>query len=269
MSMDRVFSRYFGLFGKIKFPKAVQTFINEQYIKYFKIDMSEFDKASEYESLNALFTRNFLKEREFDKDRQIFISPCDGICLSSGTTKDGMAFSIKGKTYSLKELLGQSISEVELKNEYDFANIYLSPKDYHHYHAPCDLKILKAVHMGGKLYSVAKKWLEKVDGLYAKNERVALRCQMSNGKLMWLVFVGALNVGKMKFAFDDRIQTNANASQVQVYGYENLYVKKGERLGNFELGSTILIINEKDAIEYNLSEEKQIKQAETIGLVRL
>lgn len=266
--MDRLFSKYFGLVGSIKFPKFMQTFINEWYVRFFKLDMSEFEKPCEYSSLNALFTRRLLKSREFDSDEKIFISPCDGVCLSSGVTNKGMAFSLKGKEYSLKELLGLSISNDELEAEYDFANIYLSPRDYHHYHAPCNMQILSAAYMSGRLYSVAKKWLYKVDGLYAKNERVSLRCSLDNGKIFWLVFIGALNVGKMKFSFDDRIQTNAGSSNTQIYGYENLHVKKGERLGNFELGSTILIISQKDSIEYNLNEDKTIKQAETIGLIR-
>nr|WP_258032638.1 phosphatidylserine decarboxylase [Campylobacter concisus] len=62
------------------------------------------------------------------------------------------------------------------------------------------------------------------------------------------MFVGAPNASKMKFCFDDRIQTNMVANFTQIYEYENLHIKKGERLGNFELGSTIVILSEKDAI---------------------
>ena len=80
--------------------------------------------------------------------------------------------------------------------------------------------------------------------------------------------MGALNVGKMKFSFDDRIQTNAVANFTQIYEYENLHIKKGERLGNFELGSTIIILSEKDVIEYNLFENKELKFAEAIGLIK-
>ena len=82
-----------------------------------------------------------------------------------------------------------------------------------------------------------------------------------------LFFVGALNVGKMKFSFDER-QTNVVANFMQIYEYENLHIKKGERLGNFELGSTIVILSEKDAIEYNLFENKELKFAEAIGRIR-
>ena len=83
-----------------------------------------------------------------------------------------------------------------------------------------------------------------------------------------LFFVGTLNVGKVKFSFDDRIQTNVVANFTQIYEYENLHIKKGERLGNFELGSTIVILSEKDAIEYNLFENKELKFAEAIGRIK-
>lgn len=83
-----------------------------------------------------------------------------------------------------------------------------------------------------------------------------------------LFFVGALNVGKMKFCFDDRIQTNVVANFTQIYEYENLHIKKGERLANFELGSTVVILSEKNATKFNLFENKELKFAEAIGLIK-
>ena len=72
----------------------------------------------------------------------------------------------------------------------------------------------------------------------------------------------------MKFRFDEHIQINVVANFTQIYEYENLHIKKGERLGNFELGSTIVILSEKDAIEYNLFENKELKFAEAIGRIK-
>ena len=85
---------------------------------------------------------------------------------------------------------------------------------------------------------------------------------------MTLFLVGALNVGKMKFSFDERIQTNVVANFTQIYEYEILHIKKGERLGNFELGSTIVILSEKDATKFNLFENKELKFAEAIRLIK-
>ena len=147
-----------------------------------------------------------------------------------------------------------------------YANIYLSPRDYHHYHAPCDLSVLQALYIPADLYSVAKKLLLKIPNLYAKNERVILKCKMRNGGILWMVFVGALNVGKMRFDFDARIQTNACASRAEaLYEYENLNFKKGDHLGNFELGSTIVLVAQSKFLKFSVSSETAVKFSQKIG----
>ena len=147
-----------------------------------------------------------------------------------------------------------------------YANIYLSPRDYHHYHAPCDLSVLQALYIPADLYSVAKKFLLKIPNLYAKNERVILKCKMPSGGILWMVFVGALNVGKMRFDFDARIQTNACANkEVALYEYENLSFKKGDHLGNFELGSTIVLVAQSEFLKFSVSSETAVKFSQKIG----
>ena len=147
-----------------------------------------------------------------------------------------------------------------------YANIYLSPRDYHHYHAPCDLSVLQALYIPADLYSVAKKFLLKIPNLYAKNERVILKCKMRNGGILWMVFVGALNVGKMRFDFDTRIQTNACANRAEaLYEYENLSFKKGDHLGNFELGSTIVLVAQSEFLKFSVSSETAVKFSQKIG----
>ena len=147
-----------------------------------------------------------------------------------------------------------------------YANIYLSPRDYHHYHAPCDLSVLQALYIPADLYSVAKKFLLKIPNLYAKNERVILKCKMRNGGIFWMVFVGALNVGKMRFDFDTRIQTNACANRAEaLYEYENLNFKKGDHLGNFELGSTIVLVAQSEFLKFSVSSETAVKFSQKIG----
>ena len=157
---------------------------------------------------------------------------------------------------------GENTSSVNLS----YANIYLSPRDYHHYHAPCDLSVLQALYIPADLYSVAKKFLLKIPNLYAKNERVILKCKMRNGGILWMVFVGALNVGKMRFDFDTRIQTNACANREgALYEYENLSFKKGDYLGNFELGSTIVLVAQSEFLKFSVSSETAVKFSQKIG----
>lgn len=310
--MRRQISKIFGTIAAIKFLKFIQNFINSQYVNVFKIDMSEFKKPSEYESLTALFTRELVRPRSFDRASEVVISPSDGVCLECGRSSANRALSIKGHDYSIAELLGSGLNlselskeqnngdsgvsnlsvdglnlvqngadepnlnmdhilqtnELNLIPELDYANIYLSPRDYHRYHAPVDMQVLSATHIPGDLYSVSVNALARTPNLYARNERVVLKCRMVNDRLLWLVFVGALNVGKMKFNFDPRIQTNAVMGSVQTYGYENLYVAKGDELGYFELGSTIVIISEPDSLELNLFNGKRLKFSESIGIVR-
>ena len=147
-----------------------------------------------------------------------------------------------------------------------YANIYLSPRDYHHYHAPCDLSVLQALYIPADLYSVAKKLLLKIPNLYVKNERVILKCKMRNGGILWMVFVGALNVGKMRFDFDARIQTNACASRAEaLYEYENLNFKKGDHLGNFELGSTIVLVAQSEFLKFETPTDTSVKFGQKIA----
>ncbi|MCW1360122.1 phosphatidylserine decarboxylase [Campylobacter sp. CCS1377] len=266
MAFSNLTSNIFGHIAKINFPKPLQNFINQKYIEFFNINMSEFKNANEYENLNALFTRKLQKERMIEDD---FISPCDGKilqCSKSHKIKTKhFAFSIKGKEYSLEELLKNNYDKNDLEQKLEYVNIYLSPKDYHRYHAPCDMQILSAAYTKGVLFSVNEKHLNKIKSVYTQNERVSLKCLIDNKFLVWLVFVGAQNVGKMRFNFDESIQTNAKIKHDFIHNYEKLYFKKGEELGNFELGSTIVIIAQKGFLDFKLQEMQQIKFGEQIA----
>lgn len=255
--MTNFISCVFGKIASYKFPKFIQNFINKSYVNYFKIDLSEFKDYTQYSSLNELFTRSLVKKRKISSSS--LISPSDGVVFQTGLSSEFKAFSIKGACYNIKELLDEDIED-ELK----YINIYLSPKDYHHYHSPCNLEILEAKYIPAKLYSVAKKPLLKITNLYVKNERVILKTKLENSKILWIVFVGALNVGKMKFDFDKNIQTNAKNSK-NIYRYENLYVKKGQHLGNFEMGSTIVMLGGKDVVKFSIKNGENIKFAQDIG----
>ena len=256
------FSNYFGLFANKKFPSPIQNFINWIYTKAYKIDLDEFEiPLNGYKSLNELFTRTLKVNRELEED---FISPCDGRILSQGIAKRYKAFSVKNRFYDVNEFLNHSLKDDEIKGEFQFLNLYLSPQDYHHFHSPCDLEILSLEYIKGDLFSVAPKWLKKVDNLYIKNERVILKAKLPNQKIIWLVFVGALNVGKIKIDLEPKISTNAQNGDA-FYKYENLSLKKGEHLGNFELGSTIVIITQPQTLEFSKNENDKTKFGEQLA----
>jgi len=242
-------SRLFGLFASYKFPFFLQSMINKTYTSLMGVDLKEFHDAISYPTLNALFTRKLLTERVFDANDATFIAPCDSCISAQGILNQDTALQIKGHTYNVSRLLGDYSSlhtKQKLEGGY-YLNFYLSPKDYHRYHVPIDMRIAKAVHIPGKLYPVNFTWLQKIEGLFCENERVVLECYTQENKLFYMVFVGALNVGKMCFTFDERIETNATASQEQCYMYDALFMKKGDELGHFKMGSTIVMFFEKES----------------------
>ena len=261
-------SQNFGKFASKEFPTWFQNIVNKSYVSLMGLDMSEFDDATSYKTLNKLFTRKLNKDREYSLDAQDFISPCDSLISECGDLDKDYALQIKGMSYSSDELLGEYFTKEEKEVIHDgkFINFYLSPKDYHRYHIPTDLKVLKAVHIPGKLYPVNFPSLRNKTNLFIENERVVLKCQ-SNGKTFYMVLVGALNVGVMQVAFEPKIKTNADAQNSTLYEYDNLELKKGDDFGCFEMGSTIVILAEKGMLEFENLTGKNVKYAQTIAKI--
>lgn len=260
-------SQNFKKFASKEFSPSVQNFINNSYVKLMGLDMSEFNEPNSYKTLNALFTRELVNDREYSKDEKDFISPCDSLITECGKLERDFSLQIKGMYYKCDELLGENFTQEEKQSIYDgeFINFYLSPKDYHRYHIPTDLEVLKAVHIPGKLYPVNLPSLNKRANLFVENERVVLMCQTPQKKKIFIVLVGALNVGVMKVSFEPQIQTNANAYESSVYNYEDLQVKKGDDFGCFEMGSTIVILAEKDTLELQTQNGQNVKYGQTVA----
>ncbi len=258
MHITNLISQYFGKFAKKEFPSFFQEFINNSYVRLMKLDLSEFRKAKYYKSLNDLFTRELAIAREIDCEDKSMISPADSFVTACGKLNKDTLLQIKGMEYDVEELLTYHAGE-DAQKVFDgsFMNFYLSPKDYHRYHAPADCKIKKLIHVPGKLYPVNIPYLNKELDLFCQNERVILECIDANDKLFYMIFVGALNVGQMVFEFEPKVETNIDATEIKVYNYENLEVKKADCLGYFKMGSTVVMIWEKDTIELqNLTNQK-------------
>jgi phosphatidylserine decarboxylase len=262
-------SQNFGKFASKEFPQWFQKIVNQSYVSLMGLDMSEFNPPSSYKTLNKLFTRELKEDREYSLDEADFISPCDSLISECGDIEDDYAFQIKGMKYRVNELLGDKFDDDEKLNVSDgtFVNFYLSPKDYHRYHIPTNLKVLKAVHIPGKFYPVNMPSLKKRLNLFIENERVVIHCEASNGKRFFMVLVSALNVGVMQVSFEPKIQTNASATTPQAYEFENLNLNKGFDFGCFEMGSTIVIVAQKDFLELNVEAGQNVRYAQTIATI--
>ena len=265
MHITNLISLYFGKFAKKEFLSPVQKLINSSYVRLMGLNMSEFKHPRYYKSLNDLFTRELIIKRVIDENKNTIISPTDSLITQCGQIQNDIALQIKGMQYSVEELLTYYCSSnFEKVKDGSFMNFYLSPKDYHRYHAPCDFKLLKLIHVPGKLYPVNLKYLNKEFELFIQNERVILECE-TNGKIFYMVFVGALNVGQMVFEFENRVETNTNAKEMKVYTYENIEISKGECLGYFKMGSTVVMLWENEMIELDNLLNQNVKFGQKIA----
>ncbi len=260
-------SRVFGKMASKRFPSLIQLGINKLYTSVTGVDLSAFYPLSHYPTLNALFTRELRYKREFSKDPKAIISPSDSFISAQGVIEASDALQIKGFSYNIRELLTENFEEENIERLIGgkFLNFYLSPMDYHRYHVPMDLTVSRVVHIPGLLYPVNFKYLRKVPSLFVKNERVILECKDINGKLFYIVLVGALNVGKMTLSFDERIETNIDASEVKVYDYEDMTLKKGDELGMFMMGSTIVLLFENKSVDLKDKESRAVRFGEIVA----
>jgi len=269
MHITNKISNIFHKFATKEFPKPIQNIINNGYVNLLGLDMSEFEKATTYKTLNKLFTRELKVPRKIDENSNTFISPADSFVSESGDIEDETACQIKGMRYSVKELLTQEIlydNFEKLKNG-TFMNFYLSPKDYHRYHASYDCKVTKLIHIPGKLYPVNFTYLNKQESLFVENERVVMECLTKENRLFYMVFVGALNVGKMVFTFEPKVNTNTEAIHPVVYEYDDLEIKKGDCLGYFEMGSTVLMFWEKDMVKIENNINTKVRFGDVISTI--
>ncbi len=261
-------SRSFGKFASKEFPHFFQVVVNKAYVKITGVDLSNFHHADQYESLNALFTRPLLYKRKMPTDTKSVISPADSLISELGEIKDNTALQIKGFDYNIEELLTKHVDKeyIERLEGGKFINFYLSPKDYHRYHTPMDMLVDRAIHVPGLLYPVNFKYLKKVPSLFVENERVVLQCHDEiSDQLFFIILVGALNVGKMTLTFDERIETNIETKEINVYEYDNQPLKRGDELGMFKMGSTIVMLFEKDFVDLVANANEKIRFADVIA----
>jgi phosphatidylserine decarboxylase len=264
-----VISNIFGKFASTEFPSIIQHTINATYVKLMGLDMSEFREPSTYKTLNKLFTRAFEIPREIPDGKSKLLCGVDALITDAGTITEGRAYQIKSMSYSIEELFGENHKEaVEKVEGGEFINFYLSPKDYHRYHMPMDLKILSLTHIPGKLYPVNFPLLRNKKDLFIENERVVIECEDKKGRAQILVLVGALNVGKMIVTFEEAVQTNSEIREPRYYKYDDLWLERGEMFGWFEMGSTILTFSKKGSIVPEVSINQKTKFADVLGKIR-
>jgi len=235
-------TRLFGFAARHRAGALTQWMIR-RFIAKYGVDMSEAAQPDPrgYTRFNEFFTRA-LKPGLRPLAATALTCPVDGAISQFGRIERDQIYQAKGKSYSSSALLACDAAQARQFDDGLFATIYLSPRDYHRIHMPCDGRLLSMSHVPGELYSVNPATARGVDGLFARNERVVCHFDSPHGPFA-LVLVGATIVGSMETVWHGVINPPRSAT-VRHWDYrdQTISLKQGEEMGRFLLGSTVVLL---------------------------
>jgi phosphatidylserine decarboxylase len=238
-------TRFMGWFSGIENPLVRDASI-ACWRMFSDLDLSEAKKA-QFRSLHDCFTRELKPgSRPPDPDPSIVVSPSDAIIGAHGAIEDTKLFQIKGADYSLIDLLGDP-ALVEAHRNGRFVTLRLTSSMYHRFHAPHDCLIGQVTFIRGDTWNVNPIALKRIERLFCKNERAVIQTRLVSGRSLTLVPVAAILVASIRLHFLD-IVLNAQTRGPSVFACD-VNVRKGEELGWFEHGSTIIVLTE-DRFEF-------------------
>ena len=256
-----------GALASLRGGAATTRFI-AWFVNRYGVNMGEAanpDIAS-YPTFNEFFSRP-LKAGARPLAKADLISPVDGAISQIGPIKKDQVFQAKGHAYSTTTLVGGDAQLAARFDDGHFATLYLSPKDYHRIHMPCDGKLTRMIYVPGDLFSVNPATARGVPGLFARNERVVCVFETANGPFV-LTLVGATIVGSMATVWHGVIIPPRSA-QVREWRYDdqNIVFKQGDEMGRFLLGSTVVMLFPKGPLQFNAAWEpaRSIRMGEAMA----
>jgi phosphatidylserine decarboxylase len=239
-------SWFLGVLANLLLPQPLARWTIGIFISAYGIDATDATKPiSSFNSIGEFFTRDLRPElRPMGNG---LVSPVDGTLRDQVDLSPGMQVpQVKGKDYTLSELLGDD-PLVERFESGKLWNLYLSPKDAHHIHAPFAGRIVKTTRIPGKLWPVNDWALNSIDRLFAVNERVITFIETEQG-LLAVVMVGATNVGRISLSYMD-LETNlrpwARKIKQSISHESPITIKAGQKIGTFKMGSSVILISEQ------------------------
>lgn len=232
-----------GRAAHLKLPAPLAEWSIRIFVKLLNIDASQAQMPlSDYHSIGDYFTRDIRPDLRPISGK--ICCPVDGRLREHATVSEQQTVDVKGLEYPLAEFFG--ITELP-KNLVGarLSSFYLSPQDGHHIFAPCNAKIISAVHIPGSLWPVNSWGLNNVHGLFARNERIHIWLDSGFGQIV-VSLVGALNVGSMSLSFDSNSFGRNREKEQRSYDLE---VSQGEKLATFHLGSSVILTIEGRGLE--------------------
>jgi phosphatidylserine decarboxylase len=258
------------LAGKLASARAgkLTTRVIRWFVARYQVNMEEAanpDIAS-YPSFNEFFTRP-LRAGARAQAAADFISPVDGAISQFGPIERDQIFQAKGHSYSTTALVGGDSALAARFDNGSFATLYLSPRDYHRIHMPCDGTLRRMIYVPGALFSVNPATARGVPGLFARNERVVCEFDSAHGPFI-LTLVGATIVGSMATVWHGVVNPpRSRAVREWRYDDKPVVLKKGEEMGRFLLGSTVVMLFPQEMLKFNpqWAPAKAIRMGEMMG----
>ncbi|KAA8733676.1 phosphatidylserine decarboxylase [Acinetobacter qingfengensis] len=254
------------LVGKIAASEQplLRTAVIYAFKQKYGIDLSiaEAEEISRYPSFNAFFTRALKAgTRPIDPEETHVVSPADGAISQLGTISAGQIFQAKGQSFSVEQL----IADPQLAQPFEdgkFITVYLSPKDYHRVHMPFSGCLTETLYVPGELYSVNQVTAENIPNLFARNERMVCLFDTDLGR-MAVVLVGAMIVAGIETVATGKVKPTGHIELQQ----HALQLEKGDELGRFYLGSTAIVLFEKNKVEWSaqLTANSEVQVGRQIG----
>ncbi len=249
---------------------GTKNFLITKFASAFDVDLEvvKLNVPDDFATFNDFFIRELADDaRPIDDDHDAIVSPVDGTVSFAGTIHGDSIFQAKGIDYSLGDLLATDIVEAEHYVGGNFATVYLAPYNYHRVHAPIAGELVAARYVPGDLFSVNKATVSHLDGLFRRNERLVMHFRTANGPAV-LVFVGALNVGSISTPWTGEIRPRKTGvvDVLDLSGHPT-QVQKGDLLGWFNMGSTVILLLPKGTCAWDddLEPGETLKMGVEIG----
>ena len=245
-------------------PKAVRLFS-----RIYDVNLAEASQPdpTAYRSFNQFFTRELASDaRQIDQLSTGIASPVDGCVSQAGSINAGTIFQAKGRDYQLTDLLGGREHDATPFLNGRFATLYLSPRDYHRIHMPVAGKLKSMHYVPGRLFSVAPHTVRVVPRLFARNERVVALFDTPAGNVA-MILVGAINVAAIETVWAGLVTPPAGRQVVHTdYTDTDISLGKGQEMGRFNMGSTVILLFPSSA-EWNptLKEGQSVKLGQRVG----
>lgn len=245
--------------GKLAAAKAglLTTAVIRWFIRQYNVNISEAKNSNpaSYSTFNDFFIRELRDGvRSLNIDPNVISHPADACISQAGTIEDGYLIQAKGHSFDACELLG---GDAQLAKEFtngEFATLYLSPGNYHRIHMPCDGTLRQMIYVPGTLFSVSPLTTKNVPNLFARNERVVCIFNTAFGSLAQIL-IGATIVGSIETTWAGTITTPTDQSirrwDYPIEGAQAVSFKKGQEMGRFNLGSTVINLFPQGAIRFD------------------